>query len=200
MMELSIKEVATILGRSPRTVRAQVARGELPGVKRNGRWRVERRHLPLTEAQRRELQAKADSIRQAVEQAVPSRLARSHGQRTRSIVDLDAFRLGAEVLDMVRGTADEHLANVPRHRITGLIEGALLDLAEAAQQFDRELKLAAVNRARRRLSHALAALFIGTGMHPEEPVLSLVTSLEHEVLPAVAGFARWAEGLRRHQR
>ena len=94
-MELSIREVAVLLGRSPRTVRAQASRGDLPGVKRNGRWRIERRNLPLTEDQRRALQAKADTIRDTVEAALPSRMARSAGQRTRSIADLEAFRRGA---------------------------------------------------------------------------------------------------------
>ena len=74
-MELSVREAATLMGRSPRTVRAQLARGELPGVKRGGRWRVQRRHLPLTEDQRRALQTKADGIRQLVDDALPGRTA-----------------------------------------------------------------------------------------------------------------------------
>ena len=51
-MELTITEAATLLGRSPRTVRAQVARGELPGFKRGGQWVIRREALPLSEAQR----------------------------------------------------------------------------------------------------------------------------------------------------
>jgi len=61
-MDLTIREVATLLGRSSRTVRAQVARGEIPGVKRGRRWLVPRHNLPLTEAQRRSLQAKAETL------------------------------------------------------------------------------------------------------------------------------------------
>ena len=52
-MELSITEAATLLGRSARTVRAQVARGELPGFKRGGQWVIRKEALPLSEAQRR---------------------------------------------------------------------------------------------------------------------------------------------------
>ena len=58
-MELTITEAATLLGRSPRTVRAQVARGELPGFKRGGQWVIRREALPLSEAQRAALQQKA---------------------------------------------------------------------------------------------------------------------------------------------
>ena len=79
-MELSAREVATILGVSPRTIRARMARGELPGSKRHGRWWVDRRHLPLTEQQRRNLQGKAESVRRAVEGALPSRLAGHAGE------------------------------------------------------------------------------------------------------------------------
>lgn len=101
-MDLSVREVATLLGRSGRTVRAQLTRGELAGVKRNGRWRVARHSLPLTEAQRRSLQSKADALRQAVEEALPSRMAATPGQRSRSVADLDAFRSGARLLAAVR--------------------------------------------------------------------------------------------------
>ncbi len=41
-MHLSIREAATLLEKSPRAFRAQVARGDLPAVKRNGRWRIDR--------------------------------------------------------------------------------------------------------------------------------------------------------------
>jgi len=105
-MKLSVKEAATILGCSARTVRGHLAQGRLPGVKRNGRWLVERRDLPLTDAQRRTLQAKAERVRRAVDDALPSRLARTHGDRARSLADLDAFRLGAELLAEVAAGAD----------------------------------------------------------------------------------------------
>lgn len=62
-MRLSPREAATLLGQSPRTVRAQLGRGDLPGTKDNSRWSIDRRDLPLTEAQRRALQQKADSLR-----------------------------------------------------------------------------------------------------------------------------------------
>ncbi len=41
-MKLSARETATLLGRNIRTVRGQLARGELPGVKEDGRWVVKR--------------------------------------------------------------------------------------------------------------------------------------------------------------
>ncbi len=191
-MELSVQEAATLLGRSPRTVRSQLASGELAGRKRGGRWRIERRDLPLTEAQRAGLQGKADRIRRSVEEALPSRMARSRGQRTRSIADLDAFRRGAQVLAEIRGASGGKAA---RERAAALIEEALLDLAEGVQLYDRELKLAALNRARAGLARSAASLLLDAGIPPADPAFGWVAAIESEVIPAVAGFARWADRL-----
>jgi excisionase family DNA binding protein len=111
-MELSVREAATLMGRSPRTVRAQVARGELPGIKKNGQWRIRRRHLPLTEAQHLALQEKAQNVRDAVESVLPSRIARHSSDRTKSIIDLEAFRSGASVLRSLRSFDGEAPLNV----------------------------------------------------------------------------------------
>ncbi len=43
-MRLTIREAATVMDVSPRTLRARLARGELPGKKKNGIWTIERRH------------------------------------------------------------------------------------------------------------------------------------------------------------
>jgi len=190
-MQLSVREAATLLGQSPRTVRARVARGDLPGSKKNGRWMIDRRDLPLTEAQRRALQHKADSLRRTLEEALPTRLARTPGVRSRSIADLEAFRRGAELLREIRGNEV-----APRHaRAEHLIESALLALAEAVHQFDGELKLQCVQRARGQLSKAAAILFLDAGEPPKDPLARWVVTLETEILPAVAGLARWAESL-----
>lgn len=199
-MELSVREVATLLGRSGRTVRAQLARGELAGVKRNGRWRIARQNLPLTEAQRRSLQSKADTLRQAVEEALPSRMAATPGQRSRSVADLDAFRSGAQLLAAMRAAGPEWLACPASTRVSGLLEQALLALAEAVQQFDRELKLAALHRTRAALAHCVALLLLDGGIPPPEPLLTWIVTLESEIIPAVAGFSRWADGLRERRR
>ncbi len=199
-MKLSVREAATLLGRSPRTIRAQLARGDLPGKKHDGQWRIERRHLPLTEAQRSALQDKADSIRRTVEEALPSRMARTSGQRSRSIADLDSFRRGAEVLAEIRIAEIEELPESVRQRTVNLMADALLALAEGVQLFDRELKLEALNRARASLARSAATLLLEAGIPPPDPVFGWVAAIEGEVIPAVAGFARWADGLGKRRR
>lgn len=200
LMDLTVREVATLLGRSSRTVRAQVARGELAGVKRNGLWRIPRQNLPLTEAQRRSLQSKAEALRQTVESVLPSRLALSPGQRTRSLADLEAFRSGALLLAELRAHGPAALPPLVLARVLQLFDRSLLALAEAAQHFERELKLSAIHRARTGLARVVALLLIEGGIPPAEPLFSWVVALENGVLPAVSGFARWADGLKDKRR
>jgi len=195
-MELSVREAATLMGRSPRTVRAQLARGDLPGIKKNGQWRVRRRHLPLTEAQHLALQNKAQSVRDAVEKALPSRIARSSGDRTKSIIDLEAFRSGASVLQSLRTFQG---ATPPESALRGAeqeLEEALLALSEAVLQFDRPLKLEALNRSRARVARAVALLLLNADMPPREPILGWVRQLEGEVAAGIGGLARWVDRLR----
>lgn len=195
-MNLSAREVAALLGCSPRTVRAQMARGDLPGVKQGGRWWLDRRRLPLTEVQRQALQGKAESLREALEAALPSRLAATPGQRRRSVVDLDSFRRGAALLSEIREQGGAVLPRPVQERVSTLLERALLDLAEAAHHFDRERKLRALHGARSRLARAAGVLLLQSQLPPAEPVHGWVVALETEVIPALAGFTRWAEGLR----
>ncbi len=78
-----------------------------------------------------------------------------------------------------------------------MAEEALLALAEGATLFDLGHKLEALNRARSGLARCAALLLLSGGMPPAEPVYGWVAALESEVIPAVAGLARWAEGRRR---
>lgn len=198
-MELSVREVAVLSGTSSRTIRARMARGELPAVKRNGRWKIDRRHLPLTEAQHRHLQAKAEGVRQSLEAVLPPRLAATAGQRSRSLVDLDSFRRGSELLAELRSSGSQHFPTAVLARVERRLESALLALAEASAHYDRQLKLDALNRSRSSLAQALALLLIAAGSNPPEVPRRWALVLETEVLPAVAGFARWVEGLGRRR-
>ena len=87
-MLLTPREAATALGCSERTVRARLQSGRLRGFKKGGRWRVHRKDLPLSEDQRRALQARANTIRSTVEAALPSRTASHNGQRPNSLVSV----------------------------------------------------------------------------------------------------------------
>jgi hypothetical protein len=92
-MELTIRETATLLGRRARTLRAQVARGQIPAVKKDGRWSIPRRAVPLTDAQRAAMHGRAGEVREAVEAVLPSVTVRHPGQRTRSVAVPDSICL-----------------------------------------------------------------------------------------------------------
>jgi excisionase family DNA binding protein len=192
-VELSVREAAVVLGRSPRTVRAQLIRGDLPGVKRDGRWRIPKDALPLTERQRRALAAKADSIRAAVDAALPSRAATTPRSRIPCIDDSEAFRVGCDLL--LRFREDVLLCDGVR----GRVEGALQEAAVAVHQYDPSLKLAALNRARRLLAEAAALLVLASTRQPAatEPRVpgGLQLAIETELLPVVSRAARRADRL-----
>jgi hypothetical protein len=134
-MELSITEAATLLVRSVRTVRAQVVRGELPGFKRSGQWVIRKEALPLSEAQRAALQQKAETLRGALEDALPRRLAQRGGQTRRGLADLDAFTRCAALLLAVHAASPEDAPGGPLERARRLLERAAPFVAEASAQF-----------------------------------------------------------------
>ena len=191
-MELSITEAATLLGRSPRTVRAQVARGELPGFKRGGQWVIRKEALPLSEAQRAALQQKAETLRGALEDALPPRLAERAGQTRRGLADLDAFTRCAALSRSLQAARPEDAPGVPLDRARRLVERAALAVAEASAQFDRHARRRALLRARAALGRLNGLLLLG-GADTAGLVLAWLTELEGAVLPAVVGFARWAD-------
>ncbi len=194
-MELSVREAATLLGRSPRTVRAQAARGELPAVKRGRSWFIRQQDLPLTEPQRRAVQARADEVRACLDEALPGRAASTPGDRRRTLADLDAFRIGADLLGAMRAVQPTPGGALGAARC---LEEALLCLGESVQLYEREHKLEAVERARRSLGRASAHLLIGESAHAAVQQWLLV--LDTELGPRVAGWARWISALRGRRR
>jgi len=190
-MELTLTEAASLMGLSARTLRARAARGDIPARKRAGAWRFDRRDLPLTEAQRAGLQARADAIRGAVEDALPSRLAAHTSDRRRSLADLDAFRAALRVHQAIHAAEP----TAARTRTLMLLEQSLDELAEATLVYARLSKLAALDRCRASLGRAIAALLVEAGIPPAEPEHGWLLVLEQEVAPAVAGLARWASKL-----
>ncbi len=194
-MELSVREAATLMGRTPRAIRAQVASGKLPGRKKGGRWRISSEALPLDEARRRGLQAKADGLRRAVERVLPSRTASTSGDRRRSVADLGSFQAGSSLLRELADRGDEVLGTAAADQARELLQEALLDLSEAAHHYDRSAKLAACLRCRAGLARATGLLLLAAPDPQASPVFDWLTLLETEALPALAGFIRWVERL-----
>lgn len=184
-MDLSVVEAAVLLGVQPRALRARLARGSMPGVKVDGEWRVRRDDLPMTEPQRARFVERAERATEAVRSALPE-----HVTKGRTLLDLDAFRWGAEAVKTLRGCPGTELA-------CARLEAALVDLGGAMHTWERSRKLAALERARAGIGET-AALVLLAGPPGEDPARDAVAAqLERRVAPAIAGLARWvAKGQR----
>jgi len=69
-LELSIKDAAEILGKSPRAVRYMIQSGRVKAAHRGKMWFIRKNDLPLTEAQRQVAEQRASRFREAVDQAI----------------------------------------------------------------------------------------------------------------------------------
>ena len=118
-------------------MRAQVARGELPGFKRGGQWVIRKEALPLSEAQRAALQQKAETLRGALEDALPPRLAERAGQTRRGLADLDAFTRCAALSRSLQAARPEDAPGVPVKLGAGLGHGEGRPLHEAPRALRR---------------------------------------------------------------
>lgn len=185
-MDLTLHEGATLLGRRPRTVRAQLARGELKGRKRDGKWLIRRADLPLTDGQRRALTGKIARLHDAVDAAIPEAMRDRIGALALALAELDVFRLGRDVLREMTGAED--LA--ARQALTD----ALVAVAEGRHPFDAAIKCEAFTRARSHLSRCITLLLLADPA-PDPPAARHAAALEAEVLPRLAGLTRWAEAL-----
>lgn len=191
-MHLTVAEAATVLGCSPRAVRARLSRGELKGVKQDGQWRIPRGDLPLSEDQHRALQARADTIRAMVEEVLPPQLAHRRGDQRRSFADLAAFRAGRSALAELRtlATAEAPMAGVMA--AADHLERGLVLLGRAWPVFDGGARLARLDEARAEIGAAIAVLLLPNPASTSAAARCAL-ALEEAVLPPLAGMCRAAE-------
>lgn len=177
-MDLTIAEAAAQLGKSERAVRAQIQRGNLVAYKRGGRWLLPKHKLPLTAAEHSRLAAKVDQVRDAVERALPEPF-----RQARTTLSVNAVFVELQGLH-------GRLTGAPTtgEPIVTAATDAIQALAEAHFEFDKGRKLAALRRARARLSHACALLLLGEAA-------SIGAEIEMSLMPKLGGLIRWAEGL-----
>ncbi len=188
-MELSVTEAATLLRRPARTLRGQLRRGEIRGVKRGGRWRIPRHALPMTEEQREALLLRADEARRVVDAALPSRLDGRRGREMKALVDLDVFRVGRELLFAMRRDPDEK-----DDEVVDALEDALCALARGRYAYEAGQKVGLLRDARDRFSTCLARLVLSADPLVD-PCAAWAIRIERELLPSLSGLLRWAEGL-----
>lgn len=176
VMQLTLEEAATKLGKSVRQVRYLVKEGRLSAKKVAGRWFVELADAPKTPGQTVVQQRKQDRLRAVVEDALE--LKPSDAQRY-SVMDLKAFQLG---LPLYR-QACELLGE--QHRAALALRQALEHLARGCHRYDKDEKIAAYRTARDEASLAVCELLIAG-----DAASSLVMPIEQELMAALAGLLR----------
>jgi excisionase family DNA binding protein len=191
-MLLTVDEAATLLHISPRAVRARLQRGELKGHKDGGQWRVSRAALPLTAERHRELQARADTIREVVDNALPSRAPSLRPQK-RHLPDLMAFRALVAILQDLRMAADVSGRPAPVVRAhtaaDRMLETALEGIGRAWPIFAPQHRLHFLDLARSEIGGAIAWL----AASGDADLATLAARIEDEVLPPLSGMCRSAE-------
>jgi len=188
-VEITIREAAPLLGRSPRAVRAKIARGELAATRRGRTWMIALATLPLTEAQRQSMQQRAETVRGALDAVLPSRAATDRRRKRRSLLDLIPFTEGVRLLREIAAAPPASTAYRSAQR---RLRRALLALAAGAAEYDARQRALSLRRARLHFACA-ASLLLAAPEPPDARVLGWCERIEHDVLPPIGGLLRWAE-------
>lgn len=154
-MDVSLREAAALLGRSPRAVRAKVARGELRARKVGKKWSFSSHDLPLTEPQRQALTQRLEIAARALAAVAPPNLATTRNpDRRRSVRDLAAFTTLRTLTRSIRDRAKES----PNLAAAGVVEalGERQDDASFAALREVAGRWGAAPRVRRGVVESLA--------------------------------------------
>lgn len=183
-MELSLAEAARLLGKSERQVRYLIKSGAFPAQKVDGRWRIQRQDLPLSEGQQRAAERKAErAVEVALEVLRPGAGSAEGGPRRYSVVELRAYREGAPLYRDLVGTAGAD------HPAAQFLREALMLLACGCHEYQGREKAGFYSRAREQASRAVMALLLDGA----EACRELVARFESGMLPALGGLIRQAE-------
>jgi hypothetical protein len=195
-MELSLTEAAHLLGKTERQIRYLLRNGSLRGRKDGPRWLVDRDSLPLTEAQRAQLQQRVQAAETAFQRAVAPAKKATDERRPFSVSDLDAFRIGIELLAILR--------QQQRHPAAELLATCLGEVGCGCHAFESRTKQRHFTAARDAAARAVVALWIGgSGTDGPAPAVAVAPAdvaarLEAELIPKLSGLVAAQE--RRSQR
>ncbi|MCB9761050.1 MAG: helix-turn-helix domain-containing protein [Alphaproteobacteria bacterium] len=173
-MDLSLRQAADQLGKSPRQIRYLIQTGRLPAHKDGSRWVIRSEDLPLSEGQRRAKARKKRLLRAVVDDALDTQ-----PEKTRySVRDLKAFQVALPLYQRaVASTGDTHPCAVHLREV-------LEQLALGCHRYRDGDKAAAYAQARDQASRAVCAALIAG--NPDD----LATEIEQELMPALAGLLR----------
>ena len=180
-MQLSLSEVATVLGKSERQVRYLIKQGQVTAKKQKGRWVVQSEALPLSDPQRERLAARVDTAREAFERGLEPSVKASDrkGARSYSVKDLVAFQAGEAIFrELVTAVG-------PADPARAALFSAMALLARGCHSFQPATKIARYVEAREAAATAVTHLMLSSG-GAEGKLEPLALRIEQELIPKIA--------------
>ncbi len=175
-MQLSLTEAATLLGRTERQIRSMIEDGRIVATKSRGKWQIDRDSLALITAQ-------GDSPEVGMEDEeldfdeIESPPMAGDRRKTWSVTDLDAFRLGVEILHDLR--------SIEAPRALELLDQCLEVLGCGCHDFNPRSKRVRFAEARDAAARAAVRLIAdgdGDALHE-----SLARRIETDLIPRLGG-------------
>ena len=176
-MDLSIAEVAVILGLSARQVRNLVKDGKIEARKVGGQWVVAEEKVPRGDRQRHQQAARAGELKEVVEQSLSAHTAPRYTVRS-----LHAFTAATTASREARLLLGSHPA------VDSLV-ACCLSLSRGAHAFRERPKLQSFAEARDHAADAVAWLYLEG--RPEAVLIG--EQVEAEVLQGISGLIRRQE-------
>lgn len=186
-MRLTLEQAATRLGKSTRQVLYMIRKGRLPAEKIGGRWWIESKSLPRSEAQQHSDERKQRQLRAAVEEALEIEPEAARPRRY-SVRDLKAFQIA---LPLHQQALAEFGAD---HPATQGLKRVLEQLTRGCHRFERSDKAEAYRAARDQASLAVCELVLAQS----EVADQLIHALEQDLMAALAGLMRRVDTRKRY--
>ncbi len=180
-MEYTLEQVATLLGKSRRQIRYMISTGRLPATRTGHRWRVRAEDLPRSAGAVDARTRRVTALRDAVDEVLPT----SPHTRGTSVTRIRAFEIGRGLLGQLREALGAE------HGAVAHLRASLDQLAIGCHRYHPDHKQSAYTAARDRASLAACALAVEPG-----DAAGLLSKLESELLPAIAGLVRRTERTR----
>ena len=201
-MELTVKDAAALLGKSPRTIRHLAQSGKLPAKRKGGRWVIDRDALDS----RVEIQAEArgeqlELVRGRLNSALDAAKPPSPDGTKRdfySVRDMKTYAVAIAQLTEIVHVRETHAEIAPALECA---ETALRDclrmISEGCHPFQPQTKIDRYVRARGHACVAIADLLAFNAVRQQPELTPLVDRIERDLLRSLRGLIRRAEKIRR---
>lgn len=188
-MEVSLNEAAVLMGKTPRQVRYLLQQAKITARKVDNVWVIDAESLPLNDAQKAAINARAEVVRESMSKAFEPLLQivkKGVSQQEYTVRSLNAFKIGEVIYRvMVKelGPADE---------ATRFLRRSLELMGQGYHSFYPDDKLEYYKAARESGASALMSMLLD-GAPDDERRQEIAHHLEGDYLPSVSGLVRYSE-------